>query len=748
MTQYFDSEQTRSNSLPGNRSKPKGKYIVISLISIAVIIGLYVLSRYNYPLFHSMADGITALIATGVFVLVWNRRHLLDNHFYLLVGMAFLFFAFWDFLHLLGNRNMGVFPQYGNMGPTLYIISRYLLSISLLISPFFIRRKLNASVTFAIYSTVTALLLLSVFYWQNFPVTYIEGIGLTPFKVISDYVICAILLVSIILLVINRRALDARVFRLVIFSLILSIATGLAFTAYTDPFGATNALGHFFQIASFYLIYAAFMETIVVRPQDILYRNMKESEQKYRNLFSNMAEEVHFWKLERDQNGKIKTWRLVDVNPPTLKTWGRQTVEEIKGKTTDEIFGPGSTEHYMPVVQKVMTEGVPYSYEDYFPNLNKYFKFTTVPLGDYFITTGADVTAIKQFAESLKESEERFRTLSETSPIGVGISSEDGVLQYTNPSYELILGYHHGELIGKKASDLYWNPEERRSWLGKMQETGVVRDIETRLKRKDGSPIWVSITASPMHYRGTQAVMGTIQDITVRKKADELKDEFIGMVSHELKTPLTVIMGALTTATDPRLDPEQTRELLGYAAGYAGIMANMVDNLLELSRQQSDRLVLNTKAVNVGEIVQNVLKNLRNKSEKHNLVNEVPLSLASARADPLRVERILYNLVDNAVKYSPDGGEVIVVARQNGEFLTIGVRDQGPGISSSDQARLFQSFERLGATAQGAIQGTGLGLRVCRILVEAHGGTIWVESEKGKGSTFLFTLPIAKAPNT
>ncbi len=128
---------------------------------------------------------------------------------------------------------------------------------------------------------------------------------------------------------------------------------------------------------------------------------LRKSEEKYRNLFMNMTEEVHFWKLVRDEAGYIKTWRLVDANPPTLKTWGKR-LEEIKGKTTDEIFGPGATEHYMPVVQKIMAEGVPYSFEDYFPNLDKHFRFTSVPLGDYFITTGADITIIKKAQEELQ----------------------------------------------------------------------------------------------------------------------------------------------------------------------------------------------------------------------------------------------------------------------------------------------------------------------------------------------------------
>jgi two-component system, sensor histidine kinase and response regulator len=276
-------------------------------------------------------------------------------------------------------------------------------------------------------------------------------------------------------------------------------------------------------------------------------------------------------------------------------------------------------------------------------------------------------------------------------------------------------------------------------WHALLSEIGI---DETRIRDINVGGSWYEQAIA--HVPSSKNLRIYARDITVRKKADELKDEFIGMVSHELKTPLTVIMGALATANDPRIETEQAKELLGDAVIHAGIMANMVDNLLELSRQQSDRLVLNTKPVDVNEVVQTVLENLRTKSESHHLVCDIQPKLVPAQADPLRFERIIYNLVDNAIKYSPDGGEVKVVTQQNGEFLTIGVIDQGPGISANDQARLFQSFERLGASVKGAIQGTGLGLRVCRILVEAHGGRIWVESEKGKGSAFFFTLPMSR----
>lgn len=254
------------------------------------------------------------------------------------------------------------------------------------------------------------------------------------------------------------------------------------------------------------------------------------------------------------------------------------------------------------------------------------------------------------------------------------------------------------------------------------------------------------ITTTPMFDGGK--LIGSIhiaRDITERKKMEQLRDEFISMVSHELKTPLTVIIGALSTAMDERVPAEDARELLNDAVTHAGILANLVDNLLELSRQQSGRLVIQTQPTDVREVTKNVLQKLENKSSIHQLVDSIPRALPPASAESIRVERIIYNLVDNAIKYSPNGGKVIVSARRDGDNLVVGVSDQGPGISHDDQAKLFQSFERLGAAVKGSIQGTGLGLRVCLILVEAHGGKIWVESEKGKGSTFLFTLPVAKS---
>jgi len=175
----------------------------------------------------------------------------------------------------------------------------------------------------------------------------------------------------------------------------------------------------------------------------------------------------------------------------------------------------------------------------------------------------------------------------------------------------------------------------------------------------------------------------------------------------------------------------------------AEMMSDIVDNLLELSRSQSNRLVLQQMPLNVGNTISKVIEQSSKKSQTHRLAAEVAAGLPFVKADQTRIERILDNLIDNAIKYSPEGGEVKVCAELLGDEVRISVSDQGIGILAADQEKLFEPFARLETPVSGrAIQGIGLGLVVCKRLVEAHGGRIWVESELGEGSTFYFTLPV------
>ncbi|HTY81362.1 MAG TPA: ATP-binding protein, partial [Dehalococcoidales bacterium] len=157
---------------------------------------------------------------------------------------------------------------------------------------------------------------------------------------------------------------------------------------------------------------------------------------------------------------------------------------------------------------------------------------------------------------------------------------------------------------------------------------------------------------------------------------------------------------------------------------------------------QADRLNLRTESLDVVGIARGVIDKLKDKVEEHRLVLSAPSKIPAVAGDPVRVERVLNNLIDNAIKYSPDGGDITVSARLKNDEVVLSVKDNGIGITAADQARLFRPFERLETSSD--IMGIGLGLNVCRRLIEAQGGRIWVESERGKGSTFFFTLPLAR----
>jgi len=232
------------------------------------------------------------------------------------------------------------------------------------------------------------------------------------------------------------------------------------------------------------------------------------------------------------------------------------------------------------------------------------------------------------------------------------------------------------------------------------------------------------------------------RDITGRKRLDQLKDEFIGLVSHELRTPLTVVMGSIYTAMVDGLPPEDVRQLLQNAADGGESLRKILENLIELSRYQANRLDLNTASVDITEAAQDTAQKLRREFTTHRFLLDFPQKLPPAQADPIKLERVLYNLLENAAKYSPKGSEIRVFARPEDESLVIGVSDKGIGISREDQDKLFEPFQRSERASQ--YHGLGLGLVVCSRLVEAHGGRIWVESEPGKGSTFFFTLPLVR----
>ena len=250
---------------------------------------------------------------------------------------------------------------------------------------------------------------------------------------------------------------------------------------------------------------------------------LRESERRYRTLFENMAEEVHLWEVVRAPDGTVDTWRLVDANPPALKSWGWTSVEAVRGKTTDEIFGPRARELYLPLVRRMMAERAPQSVEDYFPHLDRYVRFTSVPLDDHFITTGADITATKKAHEALRESEERFRAL---------VTATSDVMYRMSPDWsELRQLKGRGFIQDTDASSRTWLeeyiPQEHQAWVTEVIQDAIRRkstfELEHPVRRQDGRLGWTLSRAIPLldAHEEIYEWFGTASDVTERRSIED-----------------------------------------------------------------------------------------------------------------------------------------------------------------------------------------------------------------------------------
>jgi len=416
---------------------------------------------------------------------------------------------------------------------------------------------------------------------------------------------------------------------------------------------------------------------------------------------------------------------------------------------------------------KVLKTNVPLHWEWVGPDGHNYdifdYPFNDVDGLPLIMEVGIDVTEQKRAQAALLKAHEELeqRVRERTAELSETRDYLDNLFNYANapiivwnPDYEItrfnqaferLTGRQAEEVLGDKLDILFPDDSRGESMRHIYEATSGERweVVEIPIIHKDGTVrilLWNSATLFAADGKIPIATIAQGQDITERKKTEQMKDEFIGLVSHELRTPMTVITGSLRTATSAGISPEDKEILLQNAIEGADSLSAILENLLELSRYQVGRLQLHTEAVNISDIAKSVIERIRPRAEGRKFRLEFADGLPRVQADSMRVDRILFNLLENAVKYSPDKSVIKISVRKEKKMVVTGVSDQGIGISQEDRGRLFELFERLGSGSRS--QGLGLGLVVCKRLVEAQGGQIWVESEPGKGSIFYFTLPV------
>ncbi|NQU45324.1 PAS domain S-box protein, partial [bacterium] len=258
-------------------------------LTILLLAALFWVDKWNSLLFHALIELFAIVVACGIFIVAWNSRRFLKNHYLLYIGIAYLFVAALDLLHALAFKGMGVFPQRSADLPTqIWVAARFTESISLALAALFFRRTFRVRLVFGAYAVVFILLLLSVFRWDIFPTCLVEEgevfrgatdfRGLTPFKITSEYLICIILAIALLALYRHRHIFDRGIYRLIAASILFTIGSELCFTRYIGVNDFPNQAGHFLKLISFYFMYKAIIETGLRQPYDLLFHDLQDSE--------------------------------------------------------------------------------------------------------------------------------------------------------------------------------------------------------------------------------------------------------------------------------------------------------------------------------------------------------------------------------------------------------------------------------------------------------------------------------------
>ncbi|MFA5926806.1 MAG: MASE3 domain-containing protein [Patescibacteria group bacterium] len=321
-------------------------YLIWFLMAAILSAILFYISRYNYLIFHSFIDLAVIIIACSVFLIVFNSYRFLSNHYLLIIGASFLSISLIDFLHVIAYRGMSVLPlsvaESTNLATQLWVADRILVSISFVVAPLFLNKRIKGRYVLLSYSIATAALLLSILYFKNFPIAYDEQAGLTLFKKITEYSTSSLFILAGFLLYLRRRFVDRVILRLMMMSIVLTTAAGMSFVLYVDVYGFYNYIGHMFRLYSFYLVYRAIIVTSLIKPYDILFWDLKQSEKRLRAQAEQLQrekdeEEALISSLKDAIIAVDKDGMVLYANKPLLELVGCKKVD-IRGKHQEKVL--------------------------------------------------------------------------------------------------------------------------------------------------------------------------------------------------------------------------------------------------------------------------------------------------------------------------------------------------------------------------------------------------------------------------
>lgn len=361
-----------------------------------------------------------------------------------------------------------------------------------------------------------------------------------------------------------------------------------------------------------------------------------------------------------------------------------------------------------------------------------------------------------QMYESINHERKRLEAILEYSGDAVMILDPHLAILQVNRAFERMTAWPVEDVIGLVQDEvLTWRRLEQgdlrdaldNGWPFRQTGEQDTLYVEGDLLRRDGLMLSIGITYSSLFSADGRLsnIIASIRDITNFRRAQEMQNVFISTISHELRTPIALIKGYASTLCrdDVEWEPQMLRETLQIIEEEADRLNDMVGDLLTASKIQAERTVsLKRDDVRIDLIAARSVERLGSQTEQHKITLSFPDDFPLVCGDERLLRQVIDNLLSNAIKYSPNGGKITVGGQYDGRNVTIFVRDTGIGIPEDEQGQIFERFYRIDNNLSRKTKGTGLGLYLARMIVEAHGGRIYVKSRVGQGSTFYFTLPL------